>query len=119
MRCTSIGRSISLRNASIMLAPNVRFGTKRPSMTSTCSQSAPPARTWPTCSASRVDRKSTRLNSSHGYISYAVFCLKKKKDTHSKLDNKHLRTKCVTLKVCERIDPLQNPIDVHLVERGS
>src|SRR5687768_18230413 len=30
-----------------------------------------------------VDRKSTRLNSSHGYISYAVFCLKKKKN------NKH------------------------------
>src|SRR2546429_6050118 len=31
------------------------------------------------------DRKSTRLNSSHGYISYAVFCLKKKK--------KHIRCK--------------------------
>src|SRR2546429_1968732 len=29
------------------------------------------------------DRKSTRLNSSHGYISYAVFCLKKKKDDAS------------------------------------
>src|SRR2546422_4468264 len=28
---------------------------------------------------SMEDRKSTRLNSSHGYISYAVFCLKKKK----------------------------------------
>src|SRR2546429_3879610 len=28
---------------------------------------------------STLDRKSTRLNSSHGYISYAVFCLKKKK----------------------------------------
>src|SRR2546422_6969235 len=28
------------------------------------------------------DRKSTRLNSSHGYISYAVFCLKKKKITN-------------------------------------
>src|SRR2546429_4753880 len=28
------------------------------------------------------DRKSTRLNSSHGYISYAVFCLKKKNITH-------------------------------------
>src|SRR2546429_3783875 len=28
---------------------------------------------------SPLDRKSTRLNSSHGYISYAVFCLKKKK----------------------------------------
>src|SRR2546422_11744108 len=36
------------------------------------------------CHTSRVlrsDRKSTRLNSSHGYISYAVFCLKKKKKT--------------------------------------
>src|SRR2546422_3960079 len=29
---------------------------------------------------SPTDRKSTRLNSSHGYISYAVFCLKKKKN---------------------------------------
>src|SRR2546422_9417407 len=29
--------------------------------------------------AAARDRKSTRLNSSHGYISYAVFCLKKKK----------------------------------------
>src|SRR5687768_14119305 len=31
------------------------------------------------------DRKSTRLNSSHGYISYAVFCLKKKKKTKTSL----------------------------------
>src|SRR2546429_5209202 len=30
----------------------------------------------------KEDRKSTRLNSSHGYISYAVFCLKKKKKDH-------------------------------------
>src|SRR2546422_6906310 len=30
------------------------------------------------------DRKSTRLNSSHGYISYAVFCLKKKKKKRQK-----------------------------------
>src|SRR2546422_5667515 len=30
------------------------------------------------------DRKSTRLNSSHGYISYAVFCLKKKKNETNK-----------------------------------
>src|SRR2546422_2217038 len=36
----------------------------------------------------REDRKSTRLNSSHGYISYAVFCLKKKKQ--------HNRTRQVT-----------------------
>src|SRR2546429_5619946 len=39
---------------------------------------------WTQCSHSQwfargsLDRKSTRLNSSHGYISYAVFCLKKK-----------------------------------------
>src|SRR2546422_1987862 len=33
------------------------------------------------------DRKSTRLNSSHGYISYAVFCLKKKK----KQDGTHIQ----------------------------
>src|SRR3989304_4538560 len=30
-----------------------------------------------------LDRKSTRLNSSHGYISYAVFCLKKKNKNNS------------------------------------
>src|SRR2546422_1630418 len=36
-----------------------------------------PHRARPSSSRSR-DRKSTRLNSSHGYISYAVFCLKKK-----------------------------------------
>src|SRR2546429_1519564 len=33
----------------------------------------------PCASQQTRDRKSTRLNSSHGYISYAVFCLKKKK----------------------------------------
>src|SRR2546422_9969804 len=33
--------------------------------------------------ATSEDRKSTRLNSSHGYISYAVFCLKKKKQLTS------------------------------------
>src|SRR2546422_1473842 len=32
-----------------------------------------------TAASEQRDRKSTRLNSSHGYISYAVFCLKKKK----------------------------------------
>src|SRR2546422_8433454 len=37
----------------------------------------------------RGDRKSTRLNSSHGYISYAVFCLKKKKKNNSELSIQH------------------------------
>src|SRR2546430_9024025 len=42
-----------------------------------------PSAAFSTCArrASRQDRKSTRLNSSHSQISYAVFCLKKKK-TH-------------------------------------
>src|SRR2546429_1863092 len=37
------------------------------------------------------DRKSTRLNSSHGYISYAVFCLKKKKCYFMELPPVHAR----------------------------
>src|SRR2546422_8000645 len=41
----------------------------------------------------RGDRKSTRLNSSHGYISYAVFCLKKKK-RHRNSDSSLLLDKC-------------------------
>src|SRR2546429_1582113 len=43
----------------------------------------PITKSWPaigcTTASMASDRKSTRLNSSHGYISYAVFCLKKKK----------------------------------------
>src|SRR2546429_6323028 len=37
---------------------------------------------WDSSRPRQRDRKSTRLNSSHGYISYAVFCLKKKKHEH-------------------------------------
>src|SRR2546429_2615390 len=37
------------------------------------------------------DRKSTRLNSSHGYISYAVFCLKKKKNKTREFSRLHIR----------------------------
>src|SRR2546429_6567137 len=46
------------------------------------------------CASAKKDRKSTRLNSSHGYISYAVFCLKKKK----KYNNKHFNYKTLTVK---------------------
>src|SRR2546422_2075830 len=42
------------------------------------------------------DRKSTRLNSSHGYISYAVFCLKKKKKSP-------YRTRCSTITTVRRL----------------
>src|SRR2546429_3290375 len=41
-----------------------------------------------------ADRKSTRLNSSHGYISYAVFCLKKKNTMSFCLSCIRLRTHC-------------------------
>src|SRR5207245_5407451 len=44
-----------------------------------------PSRTWKSASTLR-DRKSTRLNSSHGSISYAVFCLKKKQNLFQELD---------------------------------
>src|SRR2546429_1679488 len=37
------------------------------------------------------DRKSTRLNSSHGYISYAVFCLKKKKHSFQSRSTSNIR----------------------------
>src|SRR6266581_7265690 len=37
---------------------------------------------------SQLDRKSTRLNSSHPSISYAVFCLKKKNNFHKHMDNR-------------------------------
>src|SRR5476649_2964236 len=41
----------------------------------------------------REDRKSTRLNSSHTVISYAVFCLKKKKQTKTETQMKKNKTK--------------------------
>src|SRR5207245_6216181 len=47
--------------------------------TSGCFSFNPGARMKTICLPSSEDRKSTRLNSSHGSISYAVFCLKKKK----------------------------------------
>src|SRR2546429_6331270 len=43
------------------------------------------------------DRKSTRLNSSHGYISYAVFCLKKKKINRSQLPTQNIQVTCSVL----------------------
>src|SRR2546430_9104516 len=39
--------------------------------------------------AANSDRKSTRLNSSHSQISYAVFCLKKKKNTSTQCDRRN------------------------------
>src|SRR2546422_7646534 len=46
-----------------------------------------------------VDRKSTRLNSSHGYISYAVFCLKKKKTLEKSASKADRRDSSASLRV--------------------
>src|SRR5688572_31782904 len=46
-------------------------------------QVAAPAELLGHAEVDREDRKSTRLNSSHSQISYAVFCLKKKKQKHN------------------------------------
>src|SRR2546422_7862467 len=54
----------------------------------------------------KSDRKSTRLNSSHGYISYAVFCLKKKKKKYNKYHNATPReTLCISRKATEQPIP--------------
>src|SRR2546421_4015139 len=42
-----------------------------------------------------LDRKSTRLNSSHDQISYAVFCLKKKKKKKREVSSEILKVECV------------------------
>src|SRR5690606_41680270 len=52
---------------------------------------------WSPFSPSTVDRKSTRLNSSHVKISYAVFCLKKKKSTASNDDTRPPQILCLKL----------------------
>src|SRR3989449_6360990 len=46
------------------------------------------------------DRKSTRLNSSHGYISYAVFCLKKKKKIKKKRESHTCIVTCIRSHSC-------------------
>src|SRR2546422_4120718 len=60
-----------------------------------CDRPAAGRRNEPTHAIGRgvgsLDRKSTRLNSSHGYISYAVFCLKKKKKQKTRAQNRKHR----------------------------
>src|SRR5438105_9025373 len=58
----------------------------------------PPATALQRPAARRRDRKSTRLNSSHEWISYAVFCLKKKKKNQirNKSTAQHVLAKCTS-----------------------
>src|SRR5260221_2404452 len=49
-----------------------------------------------------IDRKSTRLNSSHTVISYAVFCLKKKEDTYRVQERQRLRSQLPVLAIASQ-----------------
>src|SRR6266436_7328038 len=80
--------TLSLHDA-LPICPRTRCTSAR-----RCAGSSP--RPW-------TDRKSTRLNSSHGYISYAVFCLKKKKNSQ----------KCYT-KINEKTRYYNNRIKIDL-----
>src|SRR2546430_8037122 len=55
-----------------------------------------------------ADRKSTRLNSSHSQISYAVFCLKKKKNKYTRATTKYQHSPCIHLTTYK-------PITIHLI----
>src|SRR5438309_409383 len=65
--------------------PAATSGTSRTSATTGCSAITR------TCCFRATDRKSTRLNSSHSSISYAVFCLKKKKKTQVHIVHKKMK----------------------------
>src|SRR2546422_7314216 len=73
---TTLFRSVRARQPARGL-----LGGRRPARQRHPRDGLQPGQRLRTCRAP-ADRKSTRLNSSHGYISYAVFCLKKKKKTH-------------------------------------
>src|SRR2546422_8192605 len=76
--------TLSLHDA-LPISPSPRAVRSSSAPTTACSRRSCPEQagersSWPRPNTDcPPDRKSTRLNSSHGYISYAVFCLKKKK----------------------------------------
>src|SRR2546430_5375441 len=74
--------TLSLHDALPISRPRPSRGSRRNDRSSSARQ---------LCAAAR-DRKSTRLNSSHSQISYAVFCLKKKSQRHPANSPKHGET---------------------------
>src|SRR5687768_18291856 len=67
----SVLKSSPVRCVTVPVPPEPKLNFPGSGGTGTVTQSFSPR---------RIDRKSTRLNSSHGYTSYAVFCFKKKTD---------------------------------------
>src|SRR5256884_1484126 len=82
--------TLSLHDA-LPISCNLRGGSDgsgRPAAPNRCAWSPAPERSQSgLVTHFNADRKSTRLNSSHGYISYAVFCLKKKKKINNNINN--------------------------------
>src|SRR5260221_9919493 len=74
-----------------------------PIFTSTCAPAtiAPPI-AIPVTPSQAIDRKSTRLNSSHTVISYAVFCLKKKKKIYTDEYKNNAQQKQTRSMMCEQ-----------------
>src|SRR3989449_8102314 len=74
--------TLSLHDA-LPISPSFRMSVLQRALSYSAEASGRTPESWSPranrASRSFGDRKSTRLNSSHGYISYAVFCLKKKK----------------------------------------
>src|SRR5947209_13435115 len=68
------------------------FGRRRSARTKSLSRTAAERSGDRRTALKPLDRKSTRLNSSHANISYAVFCLKKKKKTQHKITPKKHQT---------------------------
>src|SRR2546422_558672 len=90
-RCSSVLGSIIRRRQSI---PGKRRVREVPfaRMAHVELSQLPGPKNWAIAGGSNdADRKSTRLNSSHGYISYAVFCLKKKKKKEDEFTNEYCR----------------------------
>src|SRR3712207_8590065 len=103
---TTLFRSPGVRGAQPGEARPARRGGRAPAVSrpgqgtrarATTRRSAARRRSW--SAGSSADRKSTRLNSSHANISYAVFCLKKKKvrkQTSPPLTIDHSQKRCIT-----------------------
>src|SRR2546422_5344766 len=78
-RSTLFPYTTLFRSFTTAMLPYLKFAQKDATLT-ICYGGQEPGGTAPVVQQElKRDRKSTRLNSSHGYISYAVFCLKKKK----------------------------------------
>src|SRR2546422_7733624 len=76
---TTQGRATHHRTCNLGMITSGRSLSMRQEESNTGNSGTKPINLSTGAATSRLDRKSTRLNSSHGYISYAVFCLKKKK----------------------------------------